>query len=216
MKTLNSVKTAPDLKSEKLRILKEEGLLRQLTTTKARVVRLISFILVWARYQCRSVSPHCSTAEHGAVLQNRAAPEEGLRCAQRAEHGDVLCAGRGEERGKASEGAVREEIICSSALNFCTERFGCVCRGAAPVPREHGHNAFPCTALSLSLFHVPHLLWLWLLSTARGPGVGPGLVWAWCWAWPCLALLWETVARCCPCLIVCSSLCDLRLLLACQ
>lgn len=169
------MKTAQDLKSEKLRFLKEEGLLRQLTTTKARAVGLISFILVWARYQCRSASPHRSTAERGAVLQNRAAPLEGLLSAQRAEHGGVLCAGRGQARGKASGRAVREERICSSALNFCTERFGCVCRGAAPVPREHGYSAFRCTALSLSLFCVSHLLWLSLLSTARGPGAGLGL-----------------------------------------
>lgn len=150
-----------------------------------------------------------------ASLQNRAAPKEGAPCARRAaEHGDVLCAGRGEARGKASERAVREEIICSSALNFCTERFGCVCRGATPGPRPTGTRS---QCLSRSLHGTVSLLFF-MFHICCGCGCFPqrvGLVLGRTLPGVCWHCCVTPVARCCPCLIVCSSLCDLRLVLVC-
>lgn len=76
----------------------------------------------------------------------------------------------GEVRGKAWERAIKEEIICSVALNFCTEQLGCVCWGAVASPYPMG-MLLQCFSRSLrrllALFMFVSccaVVWLWLLS----------------------------------------------------
>lgn len=131
---------------------------------------LMSLVLMQAKYQRKSAQPHQSQAEDRAAVSPRRgqssrvlpegvdAPKEGGMCAgQLPSTALTPCAGCGEARGKAEARAIKEERICSLALNFCTEQLGCVCRGAVASPCPTG-TSLQC--FSRSLCHAVSSLFL--------------------------------------------------------
>lgn len=122
---------------------------------------LMSLVLMQAKYQRKSAQPHQSQAEDWAAVSPRGgqssrvlpegvdAPKEGGMCAGQLPSTALMpCAGRGEAGGKAEARAIKEERICSLALNFCTEQLGCVCRGAVASPCPTG-TSLQCFSRSL-------------------------------------------------------------------